>query len=85
MSHSLKKITATNGKKENYENKKLYPKLVYLGSTSNKPQFYFDPAPKGDVLYKFTCAAARDSAFRPLDTLRNEAEWEWKKMDLNGT
>lgn len=63
------------------ENKKLYPKLVYLGSTSNKPQFYFDPAPKGDVLYKFTCAAARDSAFRPLDTLRNEAEWEWKKME----
>ena len=63
------------------ENKKLYPKLVYLGSTSNKPQFYFDPAPKGEVLYKFTCATAKDSAFRPLDTLRNEAEWEWKKME----
>ena len=63
------------------ENKKLYPKLVYLGSTSNKPQFYFNPAPKGEVLYKFTCGVAKDSAFRPLDTLRNEAEWEWKKME----
>ena len=63
------------------ENKVLYPKLVYLGASSNKPQFYFDPAPKGEVLYKFTCNTAKDSLFRPLDTLRNEVEWEWKKME----
>ena len=63
------------------ESKKLYPKLVYMSATSNKPQFYFDPAPKGDVLYKFMCGVARDSMFRPLDTLRNEVEWEWKKME----
>ena len=63
------------------ENKVLYPKLVYRGASSNKPQFYFDPAPKGEVLYKFVCNAAKDSMFRPLDTLRNEVEWEWKKME----
>lgn len=63
------------------DNKKLYPKLVYLGASSNRPQFYFDPAPKSEVLYKFVCATAKDSMFRPLDTLRNEVEWEWKKME----
>ena len=63
------------------ENKVLYPRLVYRGASSNKPQFYFDPAPKGEVLYKFACNAAKDSMFRPLDTLRNEVEWEWKKME----
>ena len=30
---------------------------------------------------KFVCNAAKDSMFRPLDTLRNEVEWEWKKME----
>ena len=65
------------------ENKKLYPKLVYLGASSNRPQFYFDPAPKSEVLYKFVCDAAKDSLFRPLDTLRNEVEWEWKKMEAD--
>ena len=65
------------------ENKKLYPKLVYLGASSNRPQFYFDPAPKSEVLYKFMCGAAKDSLFRPLDTLRNEVEWEWKKMEAD--
>ena len=65
------------------ENKKLYPKLVYLGASSNRPQFYFDPAPKSEVLYKFVCDVAKDSLFRPLDTLRNEVEWEWKKMEAD--
>ncbi|SHL32012.1 Ig-like domain-containing protein [Fibrobacter sp. UWT2] len=65
------------------ENKKLYPKLVYLGASSSRPQFYFDPAPKSEVLYKFVCDAAKDSLFRPLDTLRNEVEWEWKKMEAD--
>jgi hypothetical protein len=63
------------------ENKVLYPKLVYRGASSNKPQFYFDPAPKKETLYKFACNTAKDSMFRPLDTLRNEVEWEWKKME----
>ena len=66
---------------ESPEKKKLYPKLVYLGSSTNRPQFYFDPAPKKEVLYKFICSAAKDSLFRTLDTLRNEVEWEWKKME----
>ena len=65
------------------ENKVLYPKLVYLGSSTNKPQFYFNPAPKKEVLYKFACNSAKDSMFRPLDTLRNEVEWEWKKMEAD--
>ena len=65
------------------ENKKLYPKLVYLGASSNRPQFYFDPVPKSEVLYKFVCDVAKDSLFRPLDTLRNEVEWEWKKMEAD--
>ena len=63
------------------EKKTLYPKLVYLSASTNRPQFYFDPAPKGEVLYKFVCNTAKDSVFRPLDTLRNEVEWEWKKME----
>lgn len=65
------------------EKKNLYPKLVYLGASSNRPQFYFEPAPKSEVLYKFVCDAAKDSLFRPLDTLRNEVEWEWKKMEAD--
>lgn len=63
------------------ENNKLYPKLVYLSASTNRPQFYFDPAPKKEVLYKFMCDAAKDSLFRTLDTLRNEVEWEWNKME----
>ena len=63
------------------ENTTLYPKLVYLGASSKNPQFYFDPAPKKEVLYKFACNMAKDSLFRPLDTLRNEVEWEWQKME----
>lgn len=65
----------------NPENEKIYPKLIYLGASSNKPQFYFDPAPKSEVLYKFACASGRDSLFRTLDSSRNEVEWEWNKME----
>lgn len=63
------------------ENTKLYPKLIYLGASSNRPQFYFDPTPKSETLYKFACNAGKDSLFRELDTARNEVEWEWKKME----
>lgn len=63
------------------EKEDLYPRKVYLGSRSNKPQFYFDPAPKSEVTYKFICAAGKDSLFRTLDTLRNEVDWEWLKME----
>lgn len=63
------------------ENAKIFPKLVYLGASSNKPQFYFDPAPKSEILYKFICDAGKDSLFRTLDTSRNEVEWEWNKME----
>lgn len=65
------------------EGKMLFPKYVYLGASSNRPQFYFSPAPKKETLYKFACKSAKDSLFRTLDTLRNEVEWEWteKKAD----
>jgi len=59
------------------EGEVMHPKMVYLGASSNKPQFYFDPAPKKEVTYKFACANAKDSLFRTLDTLRNEVDWEW--------
>jgi hypothetical protein len=61
----------------------LFPRYVYLGASSNRPQFYFSPAPKKETLYKFACKSAKDSLFRTLDTLRNEVEWEWteKKAD----
>lgn len=55
----------------------LHPRKVYLGANSNKPQFYFDPAPKKEVLYKFLCKSGKDSLFRTLDTNRNEIDWEW--------
>ena len=57
----------------------LYPSLVYLWTTGS-PRFYFDPKPKDDVLYKFTCDKAKDSLFRALDTARNFVEIEWKEM-----
>ena len=65
------------------EGKMLFPKYVYLGAGSNRPQFYFSPVPKKETLYKFACKSAKDSLFRTLDTLRNEVEWEWteKKAD----
>ncbi len=65
------------------EGKTLFPRYVYLGASTNKPQFFFNPAPKKEVLYKFACKSAVDSLFRVLDTLRNEAELEWteKKAD----
>lgn len=63
------------------EGTRLYPRLVYQGPSSGNPQFYFDPKPKDEVLYKFTCASAKDSLLRVLDTARNEAEIEWKEME----
>lgn len=59
----------------------IYPSLVYMSPTSNRPQFYFKEAPKSEILYKFVCTAGKDSLFRTLDTTRNEVEWEWKKME----
>ena len=58
----------------------LYPSYVYLGATSNKPRFYFSQKPKPEISYKFICANAKDSLFRPLDTLHNELDWEWQEM-----
>ncbi len=63
------------------EKENIYPKWVYRGSNSNQPQFYFDPAPKSEVLYKFICNSGMDSLSRTLDTTRNEVEWEWKKIE----
>ncbi|MCQ2122582.1 MAG: Ig-like domain-containing protein [Fibrobacter sp.] len=63
------------------EKEDIYPNLVYISPTSSKPQFYFKDAPKSEVLYKFICAAGKDSLFRTLDTTRNEIDWEWKKME----
>lgn len=62
------------------DGKILYPSFVYLGAGSANPQFYFKPAPKKEVLYKFACKSGKDSLFRTLDTLRNEVEWEWQEM-----
>ena len=58
----------------------LYPRLVYLG-TSSAPRFYFDPKPKDEVVYKFICRNGKDSLSRVLDTARNYAEIEWKEME----
>ncbi|MCQ2108628.1 MAG: Ig-like domain-containing protein [Fibrobacter sp.] len=63
------------------EKKNIYPNLVYMSPTSSRPQFYFEDAPKSEVMYKFICSAGKDSLFRTLDTTRNEVEWEWKKME----
>ena len=59
------------------EGKVMHPQYVYMGATTDKPQFYFKTAPKKETLYKFSCKSAKDSLFRTLDTLRNEVEWEW--------
>lgn len=58
----------------------LHPRHVYQSPSSSRPHFYFDPAPTKETAYTFTCKSARDSLFRTLDTLRNEAQWEWKEM-----
>ncbi|MCQ2089134.1 MAG: Ig-like domain-containing protein [Fibrobacter sp.] len=63
------------------DNEKIFPNLVYLGASSNKPQFYFEEAPKSEQIYKFICSMGKDSLYRSLDTSRNEVEWEWKKME----
>lgn len=63
------------------EKENIYPRWVYRGSNSNQPQFYFEPTPKSETLYKFICNSGMDSLSRTLDTTRNEVEWEWKKME----
>ena len=64
----------------NADGKKLYPSKIYLGASSKKPQFYFTEKPKKETTYKFVCNNAKDSLFRPLDTLRNYVEWEWQDI-----
>lgn len=63
------------------EGKDLFPSKVFRGASSLKPRFYFNPRPVPEVLYKFSCANGKDSLFRTLDTLRNEVDWEWQKME----
>lgn len=65
---------------ESPENEVLFPRLVYRSPSNEQPQFYFDPAPKSEILYKFICKAGMDSLSRTLDTNRNEVDWEWKEM-----
>ncbi|MCF0215019.1 MAG: Ig-like domain-containing protein [Fibrobacteraceae bacterium] len=67
---------------ESPEGKMTYPSMVYLGASSNKPNFYFSKKPKAEVLYKFLCKSGTDSSFRILDTLRNRVDWEW--VDMKG-
>lgn len=66
---------------ESPEKDTLYPNLVYRSPRNEQPQFYFETAPKSEVLYKFVCRAGMDSLSRTLDTTRNEVDWEWKKME----
>lgn len=61
------------------DGRELHPSLVYVSPSSKNPRFYFDPKPEKEVSYKFVCSVAKDSLLRPLDTLRNEAEWEWQE------
>ena len=77
---SLFRDTSNCSLTSNVDGKKLFPSKVYLGASSKKPQFYFSEKPKKEVVYKFTCLAAKDSLFRPLDTLRNYVEWEWQEV-----
>lgn len=55
----------------------VHPSAVYLGASSNKPQFYFDSVPEPDLTYKFTCKSGKDSLFRELDSLHSSVEWAW--------
>ena len=77
---SLFKDTSNCSLTSNADGKKLFPSKVYLGTSSKKPQFYFSEKPKKETVYKFACREAKDSLFRPLDTLRNYVEWEWQEM-----
>ena len=77
---SLFKDTSNCSLTSNADGKKLFPSKVYLGASSKKPQFYFSEKPKKETVYKFACREAKDSLFRPLDTLRNYVEWEWQEM-----
>ena len=77
---SLFRDTSNCSLTSNADGKKLFPSKVYLGASSKKPQFYFSEKPKKETVYKFACREAKDSLFRPLDTLRNYVEWEWQEM-----
>ena len=77
---SLFKDTSNCSLTSNTDGKKIYPSKVYLGASSKKPQFYFNEKPKKETVYKFACREVKDSLFRPLDTLRNDVEWEWQEM-----
>ena len=77
---SLFKDTSNCSLTSNVDGKKMFPSKVYLGASSKKPQFYFSEKPKKETVYKFACSTAKDSLFRPLDTLRNYVEWEWQEM-----
>ncbi len=55
----------------------VHPRYVYMGASSNKPQFYFDSIPAPELTYKFSCKYAKDSLSRTLDTLHDEVEWNW--------
>ena len=55
----------------------VHPRYVYMGASSNKPQFYFDSIPAPELTYKFSCKYAKDSLSRMLDTLHDEVEWNW--------
>lgn len=61
------------------DGKELFPSMVYMAPSSRNPRFFFNPMPAKEVSYKFSCKEAKDSLFRVLDTLRNEAEWEWQE------
>ena len=77
---SLFKDTTNCSLTSNTDGKKMFPSKVYLGASTKKPMFYFSEKPKKETVYKFACREAKDSLFRPLDTLRNYVEWEWQEM-----
>lgn len=59
------------------DGKVVNPSAVYLGASTEKPQFYFDSIPVPEMTYKFACKTAKDSLFRELDSLHSEVELEW--------
>lgn len=59
------------------DGRSVHPSAVYLGASSEKPQFYFDSVPAPELTYKFACKVAKDSLFRELDSLHAEVELEW--------
>ena len=59
------------------DGREVHPHYVYLGASSNKPQFFFDSIPAPELTYKFACRSAKDSLLRALDSLHDEVEWSW--------